>query len=285
MVDYTNSKGTVRGRAVTHKIDGKTVTKWEFADKIPYTPPRVLTREEAAARGGFDKPKRLTGTQTAYVPRLGDGSKFYRRVELGNGKIQVTRGNRDNPIVISAIPVNSAANKIYISDKLAAKPKLIHQVDTAISEVLTAMGLTDAENLPEVFVIDSSEMAKNAVAAYRVSDNRLFVEANYAVYTQDKVPEAMRDFTCPEDYRSTYFHEMYHWLDAHDFRAKQGEINAETYDSYEQFVQTRAKKALDKLMESGYNIFKISEYATESYENGLYDETYTEYRTLKAIKR
>lgn len=61
MVDYTNSKGTVRGRAVTHKIDGKTVTKWEFADKIPYTPPRVLTKEEAAARGGFDKPKRLTG--------------------------------------------------------------------------------------------------------------------------------------------------------------------------------------------------------------------------------
>lgn len=61
MVDYTNSKGTVRGRAVTHKIDGKTVTKWEFADKIPYTPPKVLTREEAAARGGFDKPKRLTG--------------------------------------------------------------------------------------------------------------------------------------------------------------------------------------------------------------------------------
>jgi hypothetical protein len=74
MVDYTNSKGTVRGRAVTHKIDGKTVTKWEFADKIPYTPPRVLTKEEAAARGGFDKPKRLTGAENGGIIKLEDFS-------------------------------------------------------------------------------------------------------------------------------------------------------------------------------------------------------------------
>ena len=52
MVDYTNSKGTVRGRT-----SGK---KWNFSE-IPYEPPRVLTKEEAAERGGFVKPKRLTG--------------------------------------------------------------------------------------------------------------------------------------------------------------------------------------------------------------------------------
>ena len=95
MVDYTNSKGTVRGRAVTHKIDGKTVTKWEFADKIPYTPPRVLTKEEAAARGGFDKPKRLTeapkrGTMLPDIVigrSLGAKAKNYDIMDLNTGEM------------------------------------------------------------------------------------------------------------------------------------------------------------------------------------------------------
>lgn len=77
MVDYTNSKGTVRGRAVTHKIDDKTVTKWEFADKIPYTPPKVLTREEAAAKGGFSQPKRLTGGANGGIINDEQRSKSY----------------------------------------------------------------------------------------------------------------------------------------------------------------------------------------------------------------
>ena len=52
MVDYTNSKGTVRGRA-----SGK---KWNFSE-IPYEPPHVLSREEAREKGGFSQPRRLTG--------------------------------------------------------------------------------------------------------------------------------------------------------------------------------------------------------------------------------
>lgn len=80
MVDYTNSKGTVRGKVVTHKIDGKNVSKWEFADKIPYTPPRVLTREEAAAKGGFDKPKRLTGGANGGILNYRDSNDVYKPV-------------------------------------------------------------------------------------------------------------------------------------------------------------------------------------------------------------
>jgi predicted Zn-dependent protease with MMP-like domain len=98
MVDYTNSKGTVRGRAVTHKIDGKTVSKWEFADKITYTPPRVLTKEEAAKKGGFDKPRRLTANPIGNYAKVldlfndhdlheGDYSQEEIREELSKSKI------------------------------------------------------------------------------------------------------------------------------------------------------------------------------------------------------
>ena len=218
-------------------------------------------------------------------PTIDDGSKFYREVKLGKTKTQVTRGTHDNPIVINAFHVENANNNLFISDKLAAKPKLIHQIDNAVSEVLKTMGLSDAENLPEIYIIDTPEMAKSAIAAYRPSDNRFFVDANYAVYTRDKIPEVMRDFACPEDYKSTFYHEFYHWLDAQAYREKHGEITAETYDAYEDFVQKRAKKALDKLANSGYNIHEISEYANEAYEQGIFDEVYTEYRILKALKR
>jgi hypothetical protein len=47
VVDYTNSKGTARGRAVTHKIDGKNVTKWEWKKVEPeglFKPPKILTK-------------------------------------------------------------------------------------------------------------------------------------------------------------------------------------------------------------------------------------------------
>jgi hypothetical protein len=121
MVDYTNSKGTVRGRAVTHKIDGKTVTKWEFADKIPYTPPRVLTREEAAARGGFDKPKRLTGgANGGIIQYTADkmGKTITEKVP-SRGKIKIHQRSGYGNIWIQDNSVNAKKSVAYISNKLS----------------------------------------------------------------------------------------------------------------------------------------------------------------------
>ncbi len=240
--------------------------------------PHRLTKEQAAALGAFAQPRRLT------APAIGDGSKFYRKVELGSEKVQTTRGTGGS-ILINASPVLNSKNKLYVSESISPKPRLVHQVDNALTEVLQAMGITNAENLPDVYIISNSEMAKNAVAAYRASDNKLFVNSDFAYYTRDKAPEIMQEFVNPKDYRSTYFHEMYHWADAQEYRVKVGAISKETYQDYERYVQEKAKKALDKLVESGYNIFEISEYASDAYDEGLYDETFAEYRTAKALKR
>ena len=50
MVDYTNSKGAVSRRT----------GRGRFVN-VPYEPPHRMTAEEAAAKGGFSQPRRLTG--------------------------------------------------------------------------------------------------------------------------------------------------------------------------------------------------------------------------------
>lgn len=269
--------------------NGRRGKKWtdsgEHAERIKFAEsqkPTVLSRDEAEKLQAELLPKRLTGGVNA--PTVDDGSRFYRNVELGNDKVQIHRG-LGGEITINALPVLSSSNKLFISDSLSPKPKLIHQVDITLTEVFRSMGITDADALPDVYIISDSEMAKNAVAAYRAGDNKFFVNADFAYYTRDKVPEIMQDFVCPEDYRSTYYHEMFHWLDAQEYREKVGEITKETYADYDRYVQEKAKKALDKLDKSGYNIFEISEYASESLDKEKYDEAYTEYRTLLKLTR
>lgn len=269
--------------------NGRRGKKWtdsgERAERIKFAEsqkPTVLSHDEAEKLQAELLPKRLTGVVNA--PTADDGSRFYRNVELGNDKVQIHRG-LGGEITINALPVLSSSNKLFISDSLSPKPKLIHQVDITLTEVFRSMGITDADDLPDVYIISDSEMAKNAVAAYRAGDNKFFVNADFAYYTRDKAPEIMQDFVCPEDYRSTYYHEMFHWLDAQEYREKVGEITKETYTDYDRYVQEKAKKALDKLADSGYNILDISNYAGNSYVDGLFDETYTEYRVLTMLSR
>lgn len=263
--------------------NGRRGRRWvEEPPKVEYTPPKRFSHDEAEKLQAELLPRRLTGGVNA--PTVDDGSRFYRNVELGNDKVQIHRG-LGGEITINALPVLSSSNKLFISDSLSPKPKLIHQVDITLTEVFRSMGITDADDLPDVYIISDSEMAKNAVAAYRAGDNKFFVNADFAYYTRDKAPEIMQDFVCPEDYRSTYYHEMFHWVDAQEYREKVGEITKETYADYDRYVQKKAKKALDKLADSGYNILDISDYAGNSYVDGLFDETYTEYRVLTMLSR
>ena len=75
---------------------------------------------------------------------------------------------------------------------------------------------------------------------------------------------------------------MFHWKDAQDFRDRFGEITPENYADYENYVQAQAKYQLDLLQGRGNNIF-VSKYAMDAYEDGMFDETYAEYRVLKAL--
>ena len=53
---------------------------------------------------------------------------------------------------------------------------------------------------------------------------------------------------------------------------------------YLKSLRKKSKKRLDKLKKQGYDIIKISRYASKAYDIGKYDETWTEYRVLKLLK-
>ncbi|MEE0858993.1 MAG: hypothetical protein U0M12_05960 [Acutalibacteraceae bacterium] len=210
-------------------------------------------------------------------------SKDYKPVVLNeNENKEVTRPNSK----FIAYKSENTVNNIYISEgSKSIKRRELHQVDTKITEILKMMNISENDNLPTIYIISSKEMNKNAVAAYRAADNSLFIDMKFAIYGKNNVPEIVKGFACPSDDRSMFVHELFHWADAQNFRNKFGEITAENYNHFENFVQNNAKKQLDKLRKSGYDVFDISDYATSSIKGGKFDEAYTEYRVRKILGR
>ena len=49
------------------------------------------------------------------------------------------------------------------------------------------------------------------------------------------------------------------------------------------YIRRQSKKHIDKLIENGYNVEEISEYAYKSYLKGDFDETWAEYRVRQIL--
>jgi hypothetical protein len=217
---------------------------------------------------------------TKLVDSPDEFSKNYKPVVLNeNDTKNVVRKNSK----FVAYKSENTVNPIYVSEgNKSIKPKELHQVDTKVTEVLKLMNISDSDKLPTIYVINSAEMSNNAVAAYRVSDNSLFIDSRFAIYKKDDPPEAVKGFACPNDDRSTFVHELFHWKDAQKFKNKFGEVTADNYNDYENFVQSIAKNKLDKLQAEGHNIL-VSDYARGQYDDGAFDETYAEYRVFQLL--
>lgn len=122
-----------------------------------------------------------------------------------------------------------------------------------------------------------------APAAFNALHNALYLDE--ALLAIEETPEFRAQMARSENRLSTALHECLHWFDADDYRRSHGNITVDNYESeYLPYIRNKFKKKLDKLRESGYNIYGISKYATDSYTKGFYDEIYTEYRVDKMLK-
>lgn len=61
-------------------------------------------------------------------------------------------------------------------------------------------------------------------------------------------------------------------------------ITGDNYDNYIRHLNVNRKKLLDKCGINEYNVSEISKYTKDSYYKHNYDEVYTEYQVLKALK-
>ena len=278
-MNYENQKVRQRlsGQGKGWKVDSEVQRRQ--AQRIQYKPTR-FTKEQAKALES-KKLSRIKGLTSA--GRSDMEYSLFRQIEY----------NETNPITaqrairFNLYQVTNSKNNIYVSEGARndhVKPKELHKIDMHLSEVYKIMNIEKNENLPTVYVVNEAEMNSYAAASYNAILNVLYLSRKFAIYSGGNVPDGMEQFSCHKDDRSSYVHELYHWLDAEKFRQKYGQVTQENYGDYVDFINQEAKKKLDKLVKKGYNINDSSDYGKKEYQNQKYYETYTEYRVTNLLE-
>lgn len=202
------------------------------------------------------------------------------RINSDNEAKFIRTPNGMEPFEITACHADGTNNNIFISSnaKEFMKPKDIHELDRRFTEAFKILNAQNSVGHPKICVASVDEIATDAIAAYNVIDNTIFI--NERIF---HLPTG--NFACPDNKLSTILHECIHWKDAVAYRARFGEITKQNYRTeYLPFIYEKSKKALDKLKEKGYNIEEISDYALRCIMDGSLDEVYTEYRVKNILK-
>lgn len=219
----------------------------------------------AANKEGTSNPIRFEGSND-------NNSQSYRRVTLSKSMQAFSKKDTE----IQARKVLTYEDKsIYISEKAKVKPKQLHQINQNIQEAQRLVGSGSKNNQPKIIIVSDTEMKNGIVASYRAYDNVMFINENIL---KSRNIDA---FVGKGDSTYTLVHELYHWKDAQRYIRKHGAID----ENYLQYNIAESRRKVDKLEGKGYNLSEISEYASQSYKYGRYDEVYTEYRTMLKIKR
>ncbi len=204
--------------------------------------------------------------------------KNYRSLLLGEAN-EIKRMDKD-------ITVHRAVefkNKIYISENVKLKPKQVHNINKNINAAQRILGIENEPNLPKIYIIAHEEMQTYTLASCNQRENIILLD-EYLGY-EEKVRLIQKQCVCPDDERSTYIHEFIHWKDSNDYIKRGNSINTtEDYKVFDTEFKEKCKKKLDELQKKGYNVNGISTYASQAYDKGDYDETYTEYRTGKILE-
>ena len=243
----------------------------------PETPDGAYTEVKIPEQNtGASAPK--AEIDSVNVPPPDDKSQSYRPVVLDESDEVTTTRDYE----VKAHKAENTQNEVYVSENVDIKPKKLHQIDRHISEAIDRMGISETDNLPKVLVVSREDIAKTDIALYRAIENLLLICEDFAVYKPQDMPVVMKQLACGENDLSSYIHELYHWVDAEEFRRKNGAVTEEKYDEYINFINSKAKKRLDKLADKGYNIL-VSTYARDKVIFQQFYEIYTEFRTFSLL--
>jgi len=209
----------------------------------------------------------IYGNELEKVDSISNGVQHYKKIDLSDKTLDTVSTYAE----ISYRKINTYEN-LYVSNKVNAKPKMIHDIDVKIREAMSVMKISTNDNIPTMIVVSDTEISKASYAAYRAADNKLFIN--------EKIISALKEDN--RDALGTVCHEFFHWKDAQEHIKNGGIIN----DDYFAGLQVRSKREVDKLESRGYNVKEVSPYAKSSLskEKINYDEAYTEYRVKKLLE-
>ena len=205
--------------------------------------------------------------------------KYYRPVFEEDISKTFERKIEGETITIDTHKANTLCDNVYISDKVKLKRKELHNFDMQVRKAFDMLGEVETSGKPEICFVTPEEMRVNAIASYMPMQNVLNV--NSAYFSTSDLSDLQENLACPQDGLSTILHELIHWQDAKNYRAKFGSIN--DYFEYCDYLNKIYAPKVEKLINNGYNIEDISEYAFECLKDKAMDEVYNEYRVSKLL--
>lgn len=205
--------------------------------------------------------------------------KYYRPVFEEDISKTFERKIEGETITIDTHKANTLCDNVYISDKVKLKRKELHNFDMQVRKAVDMLGEVETSGKPEICIVTPEEMRVNAIASYMPMQNVLNV--NSAYFSTSDLSDLQENLACPQDGLSTILHELIHWQDAKNYRAKFGSIN--DYFEYCDYLNKIYAPKVEKLINNGYNIEDISEYAFECLKDKAMDEVYNEYRVSKLL--
>lgn len=205
--------------------------------------------------------------------------KYYRPVFKEDISKTFERKIEGETITIDTRKANALCDNVYISDKVKLKRKELHDFDMQVRKAFDMLGEVETSGKPDICIISPEEMRVNAIASYMPMQNVLNV--NSAYFSTSDLSGLQENLACPQDGLSTILHELIHWQDAKNYRAKFGSIN--DYFEYCDYLNKIYAPKVEKLINNGYNIEDISEYAFECLKDKAMDEVYNEYRVSKLL--
>lgn len=208
-----------------------------------------------------------------------DEQKYYRPVFKEDISKTFERKIEGETITIDTRKANTLCDNVYISDKVKLKRKELHDFDMQVRKAFDMLGEIETSGKPDICIISPEEMRVNAIASYMPMQNVLNV--NSAYFSTSDLSDLQENLACPQDGLSTILHELIHWQDAKNYRAKFGGIN--DYFEYCDYLNKIYAPKVEKLINNGYNIEDISEYAFECLKDKAMDEVYNEYRVSKLL--
>lgn len=208
-----------------------------------------------------------------------DEQKYYRPVFKEDISKTFERKIEGKTITIDTRKANTLCDNVYISDKVKLKRKELHNFDMQVRKAFDMLGEVKTSGKPEICIVTPEEMRVNAIASYMPMQNVLNV--NSAYFSTSDLSGLQENLACPQDGLSTILHELIHWQDAKNYRAKFGGIN--DYFEYCDYLNKIYAPKVEKLINNGYNIKDISEYAFECLKDKAMDEVYNEYRVSKLL--
>jgi hypothetical protein len=205
--------------------------------------------------------------------------KYYRPVFEEDISKTFERKIEGETITIDTRKANTLCDNVYISDKVKLKRKELHDFDMQVRKAFDMLGEVETSGKPEICIVTPEEMRVNAIASYMPMQNVLNV--NSAYFSTSDLSGLQENLACPQDRLSTILHELIHWQDAKNYRAKFGGIN--DYFEYCDYLNKIYAPKVEKLINNGYNIEDISEYAFECLKDKAMDEVHNEYRVSKLL--